>query len=302
MPETAKDISVGAENSVWIVGTAPLADGFGLSKWNPGTNSWVPQISTGAVQIEVGPDGKPWTLDNQDRIRRWNGSSWDLLSGTAKSIGVSLHGTPFIIGTSAVGGGYAIYESTTSEWVSLGGEGAVSIDVGSNDQPWIVNNQNAIKQWTGSSWTTRPGTARDVGVGADNSAWIIGTSATTGGYTVYRWNGSGWDPKPADGSRGGVQIDVAPDGKAWLVDDAHAIRFWDGAGWTIVNAGVTGDMVSVGANGSVWLVGTGSPGTDRTIRRWTGAGWPAVTTGSIISGGPNGTLGFLKASNSIWRR
>ncbi len=40
-----------------------------------------------------------------------------------------------------------------------------------------------------------PGTATDIGNGADGSVFAVGTQdvSPTGGYNIMKWNGTGWD-------------------------------------------------------------------------------------------------------------
>ena len=61
-----------------------------------------------------------------------------------------------------------------------------------NSTPWVVNSNNNIFQRTGGSWQMLPGLAKDIGVGADGSVWVIGTDSTGGGYGIHRWNGNNW--------------------------------------------------------------------------------------------------------------
>ncbi len=60
----------------------------------------------------------------------------------------------------------------------------------------------------------KPGRARDIGIGADGSVWIIGTDQPTpGNGGVYHWVGNTWRRVEGQGSA----IAVAPDGKPWVV-------------------------------------------------------------------------------------
>lgn len=68
-------------------------------------------------------------------------------------------------------------------------------------------------------WTEIPGGAKDISVGADGSAWVIGTRQTGGGYEIYKWNGSNWGVVEG----GAVAITVDPQGNAWVVNDAGKI-------------------------------------------------------------------------------
>ncbi len=35
-----------------------------------------------------------------------------------------------------------------------------------------------------------PGLAKDIGIGANGSVWVIGTNALRGGYGIYQWTAS----------------------------------------------------------------------------------------------------------------
>ena len=45
-------------------------------------------------------------------------------------------------------------------------------------------------------WQKLPGTGVDVGVGANGAAWLIGRTATAGGYGIHRWTGNSWQSVP----------------------------------------------------------------------------------------------------------
>jgi hypothetical protein len=62
-----KDIGVGADGSVWLIGTNPVGAGsdFGVYKWN-GTN-W-DGVDGGRVRIAVGPGGLAWLVNSVGQI------------------------------------------------------------------------------------------------------------------------------------------------------------------------------------------------------------------------------------------
>ncbi len=62
-------------------------------------------------------------------------------------------------------------------------------------------------------WVKRSGYARDIGIGADGSVWIIGTSSGSGGHGIYRWNGYDW--VQVYGSA--WQVSVDPYGLPWVL-------------------------------------------------------------------------------------
>jgi hypothetical protein len=89
--------------------------------------------------------------------------------------------------------------------------------------PWVVNDEDRIFRLEGSQWHRVPGSAKDIGIGADGSVWVIGADERAGGYGVYRYNGSGWTKIPGSGR----QISVGPDGSPWVVNrDGYIYRGW----------------------------------------------------------------------------
>jgi len=74
----------------------------------------------------------------------------------------------------------------------------------------------------GSSWEQLPGTAKDIGISANGSVWIVGTNPVIGGYGIYRWveDEEKWEVVSDDGA---VRIDVDPHGNPWIVKDNGSI-------------------------------------------------------------------------------
>lgn len=74
-----------------------------------------------------------------------------------------------------------------------------------------------------NDWVRVPGDARDIGVGADGSVWVIGSDERQGGYGIYHWNGGGW-VKVRGSAR---QVSVGPDGNPWVVNrDGEIYTRW----------------------------------------------------------------------------
>lgn len=60
-PGAAVDIGVGANGSVWVIGTNRVAKGFGIYRW---TGRGWQNIPGGAVRIAVDPRGIPWVVNS----------------------------------------------------------------------------------------------------------------------------------------------------------------------------------------------------------------------------------------------
>jgi len=201
---SASDIGVGADGSVWAIGTDERSGGFGIYQWLGDT--WQ-RVQGGALRIDVDPDGRPWIVNNSHSIYRWQDGDWVRMGGNARDIGIGADGSVWVTS----GGGTYRYDE--GEWVGVRGSG-VRIDVDPNGVPWVVDHTNDIHQLIAGRWIRRSGEARDIGIGGDGSVWIVGTSDDEGRHGVYRWSGTDWNP--VSGSL--RQISVGPEGHPWAAN------------------------------------------------------------------------------------
>jgi hypothetical protein len=153
----------------------------------------------------------------------------------------------------------------------------------------------------GGAWVARQAAARDVGVGADGSAWIVGSTQTSRrGFDLSRWDGSTWHPLPG----AAVRISAASEVAAWCVDGAGAIYQWNehGGSWNHHPGPVAVD-IAMGADGSVWMVAANPPQGELGVYRWEG-GWVAVPSNPIkghpINLGSPGIRIAAASKNEAW--
>jgi len=205
------DVGVGADGSVWIIGTNVVPGGFDIWKRNAAGTGWT-NIPGGAVRIAVDPSGNAWIVNSSQTIFHYDGTKWVVVPGGAHDIGVGANGTVWVIGGNAEAGGYDIYRSTNSgaNWTKIPGS-ALRISVDPAGNAWVVNNANNVFRYDGNQWIQTPGSAKDIGVGSDGAIWVTGAD---GG--IYRWNGSNWTQK----SGGATQIAGGPNGLVWVVNGA----------------------------------------------------------------------------------
>jgi hypothetical protein len=96
-----------------------------------------------------------------------------------------------------------------------------------------------------------------------------------------------------------VKIAVDPKGSPWIVNSSHRIYHWNGSGWALY-PGFARD-ISVGANGSVWVVGTGAATGGYGIFRWSGSAWVSNPGGATaIAVAANGHPWVVNASHQIF--
>lgn len=209
LPGNAADIGVGADGSVWAIGTDERGGGYGIYHWLG--SSWQ-RVDGGALRIDVDPDGIPWIVNDSHSIYRRQDGAWQRMGGNARDIGIGADGSVWVTS----GGGTYLY--VEGEWVGVRGSG-VRIDVDPNGIPWVIDHTNDIHQLIAGRWIQRNGEARDIGIGGDGSVWIIGTSEDDGGHRIYRWSGTEWIR--AQGSS--RQISVGPDGTPWAANSGGDI-------------------------------------------------------------------------------
>jgi len=134
-------------------------------------------------------------------------------------------------------GGSNIWELDGS-WVQHPG-GAVRIAIntsGNANRPWVINNQNQLFRWNWGSnnWDNIPACATDIGIGTDDSVWVIGCNAvdSNGDLGIYKYNGdtacaSGNCWSGSDG--GAIQISVGarsptdPTIVPWLINKSYQV-------------------------------------------------------------------------------
>jgi hypothetical protein len=150
LSDNATDIGIGADGSVWIIGTSEVNGGYGVYRLS--VNGWEQiEIDGGAIRIDVDPSGNPWIVDNDGNIFRRSGTEWETIDGEATDIGIGADGSVWIIGTNPVSGGYGIYRWDGRNWEEVDG-GAVQISVDNRGTPWIVDSEDYIYVWVSFNW------------------------------------------------------------------------------------------------------------------------------------------------------
>ncbi|MDG2175286.1 MAG: hypothetical protein P8M72_04005 [Gammaproteobacteria bacterium] len=228
VPGEARDIGVGADGTVWVLGGNPYPDtdfdffddnvgdaDYGL--WVLDEFGWL-EIPGSGVRLDVDPDGYPWVINSDHEIWRLTPFGWDHIPGSAHDIGIGADGSVWVLGTTERRGGYEIFRYTGFGWQKVHGTG-VRIDVDPYGNPWVINHDDDIFHLVNGYWQEVPGLAKDIGIGADGSVWAIGSNEREGGYGIYTWDGFDWIRV-----RGSArQISVGPDGSPWVVNREREI-------------------------------------------------------------------------------
>lgn len=220
-----QDIAVGPDGSIWIVRRFLVdgeQDGCRISRWNPIINDFEPSIG-GGVRIAIDNKGNIWSTTIDGRVRAYDGSKWTQVGHSSTDIGTSANGLVFV-----VGGGNTIWgnsEGIIEHWFYLPGTTAKRVASDPHGNPWVVGlDDGTISRWNGASWISVPGAkAKDIGIGADGTVWIITDQpADEGGNQVAIWNSAEakWKLIPEVGA---AEISVAPNGNLVRLDNRGTI-------------------------------------------------------------------------------
>ncbi len=220
--------------------------------------------------LAIDPHGRPviaWrerTPDNEEiYLRRWNGTTWEELGGSASGGGVSdTHG------------------ASDAPSLAIGRDGMPVVAWIEGYHPGLGNVY--VRRWNGQSWVeVSAGSADGGGIGgqghaidpslavAPDGTLIVSWSNLIGGqYEVYakRWDGLAWKEMGGSASGGGISDDdndsmsvslsIGPDGLpvlAWearlaaddmTTNDEIYLRRWNGDAWVELDGSASGGGVS----------------------------------------------------------
>lgn len=132
LPDKAKDIGIGGDNQVYIIGYTNTTYGGYIYKWNG--SGWS-RIHGEATRVAVDRDGKPWVVNTLGDTFKGDGAgNWTHLPGKALDIGIGPNGTVFTCRSNSG----SLYEWNGSNWSTrLTMEKAISnVTVGYNGVPY----------------------------------------------------------------------------------------------------------------------------------------------------------------------
>ncbi|MFA6448614.1 MAG: tectonin domain-containing protein [bacterium] len=222
---------------------------------------------------------------------------WVELPGKAIDIGIGANGAVWVVGTDKYMNDWSIHRWNGAVWEKIQGA-ATRISVDSKGNAWVVNSLQDLYAWDGSSeWIDMKIKAMDIGLGADGTAWVIGSEKVgADDWSIHRLGANGWERMPG----GGVGIDVDEKGNAFVVNSLHDMYRWNGAAWDRI-AGKATD-VGIGANGKVWVIGVDKTGEDGGIHRMENNHWRKTPgEGYRIDVDPAGFPWIVKSDTSIVR-
>ncbi|MEO6286789.1 MAG: M57 family metalloprotease [Dyadobacter sp.] len=145
LPGTALDIAVGADNSVYIVSMTPAPGGFAIKKLK--NNNWEQIPGRGGMRIAVSSYGFAWVIDTANKVLQYNGVNMVETGGFGRDIAAGRNNSIFVIGLTAVPGGYSIKKFEKDCWVQIAGGGVAISAHGTGTQPVIIDNLGFVQEY-----------------------------------------------------------------------------------------------------------------------------------------------------------
>ena len=149
---SGSDIKVSAiNNHIWYLSTTTVTDGYAVYKYDESSGSSTLMPGVGAIKVAPTPDGNAWIITQSGIIKKYDGSSWTTMPGSATEIIVGSDSLPVIITKMSTTDGNTVqkWKSTSSTWTDLSGIGAIAIAVDKYNTPYIVTNGKEIYRLKG---------------------------------------------------------------------------------------------------------------------------------------------------------
>ena len=247
--------------------------------------------------IEVGPDGRPWTVTNDEDLLVFDGEAWTDGGMCCDPWAVTFggDGTMWALGDEGLmwtlpGGGWG-----SSEWADFYYGEIIELVATDDGEAWLLGIAflgdvavPSFLHFDGSAWhiVPAPDGAYPIltfDVGPDGTVWA-GADTSVPHRSLARLDGSGWtiftgaDGVPAWGHWQQMgppspvaELEVAPDGSAWVnAAGCDGLARFDGQTSTPYLAGRCISDFDIAPDGSVWAVARsqdGSAGVDTYVIR-----------------------------------
>jgi peptidoglycan hydrolase-like protein with peptidoglycan-binding domain len=225
-----REIAVGSGGSAWGLGSSAVPGGFPVRVYvnsnTPGGFIWASVSGApGAVHIAVA-GGSPWLVNSSKQIYNLQ-NGFRLMPGSARDIAAN-GSSVWSVSDVAGPGGWMVqqWDAGSQSWIQSN-IAAARIAVAPGGQPWVIQDNGTIHRKNGASWEQLPGTASDIDVGADGSAWIIDPASAVLIWTEQARMVDAVGNELAPARRGWVNVSgtaasvaVGPDGRPWVTTNA----------------------------------------------------------------------------------
>ncbi len=172
----ATAIGIGANGSVWVVGTNKAV-------YNRTGNTWQRVDSSEITRVAVDPQGNPWVIGGGGAMYRRVNNAWVNIPGQAFDIGIGADGSVYHVGLSGT-----LFKWTGTAWGNSFGNDAQQVAVDPQGNPWTLSKTGEIARYTGTSKQVLPGQGLSIAISAKGTVFTLGADNNR----IWRWTGSDW--------------------------------------------------------------------------------------------------------------
>lgn len=137
LPGAAKDVAVGSNGKLWVIGTNREAGGYGIYRRDGAR--WT-KIGGSAVKIAVNGAGNAWVVNKHGNIYEYDGKRWHHRPGKALDVGC-YDDAVMVVGTDRR---YYRYNHAQRSWARTTGASGAAIAVGKDGQALITTHRGHI--------------------------------------------------------------------------------------------------------------------------------------------------------------
>ncbi|CCQ74213.1 Exported protein of unknown function [Magnetospira sp. QH-2] len=202
VPGKTIDLSINTEGQAYR-----LAPDGRPWRWDAEQQRWRP-MSGRFVRISAATGNRPWAIDREGVVFRYNGLWWENKATEVADVGADALGNVYI---ARQDGRIQKWNPLRSEWRDQPGS-AVRIALDTAGHPWIIDKDRAIHFHDGTQWVDLPGRARDIEVNGKDVAVIA-----DGEGRVRTWKPTQGRWVLVEGVNNAIGIAAAPDGGPWAV-------------------------------------------------------------------------------------
>ncbi len=226
-PGNFTDVGVGANGSVFLVGSnqLPGTEGYRVYKYVNGELHKLPDCA--AIRIAVDPNGNPWVINYQNQVLKYSNGAWQQEPGLATDIGIGADGSVYAVSTIVYSttGGFTILKWNGTGWDTMTDCSGTRIAADQHGTPWVTNKSNIVYQYSGNVlWNPITAVqANDIGIGANGAVYISAWDTGVFGYNppIYQDVSGNWVPVS---NAFGTSISVGPTGTLWWLDTSGALH------------------------------------------------------------------------------
>ncbi len=202
----ASAIGIGANGSVWVVGTDN-------NLYRRTGNTWQQLVVPGkAKRVAVDPNGNPYILLENGAMQAYISGGFVDFPGQAFDIGLGADGSLFHVGLSGT-----LYKWNGSGWSDSFGSDAQQVAVDPQGNPWTISQTGQIARYDGTNKQSLPGQGVGISISARGTVFVVGADNNR----IWRWTGSDW--VSVSNYPNAVQIAADPQDGLWVLTQNQAI-------------------------------------------------------------------------------